>query len=318
MKGIHNYFSISTVHKNLEDMDFVPGSILFHGQQDEERSFLSGKLTEKNVQLEIVSIEETDNQEISIFISDQEKTLSLRSQTDAIWLIDLLEKKNVYLDITGLTHSTWAWMVRALLSRKEGETFVLYSEPMEYKFHDNPVDGQIFDLSNKISGVSPLPGFVRLGTYNAENSIFMPLLGFEGTRLSYIIEDVQPLPENTFPVVGIPGFKHDYPFFTYQGNKNVLEREGIWKNRRYEQANCPVSIYILGTRLLEDNPMMALRIAPIGTKPHALGAVLLKLTNPNRVDLVYDHPIRKKKRTKGRSNTICYRLSPFKEKIVLT
>jgi len=60
-----------------------------------------------------------------------------------------------------------------------------------------------------------------------------------------------------------------------------------------------------------------LRIAPIGTKPHSLGAVLLKIAYPSRVDLIYDHPIRKKGRTKGKSKTLCYWLNPFNEVITL-
>ncbi len=314
MKGIFSYFSVSTVYEKFEDIQYLSESILFHGIQSEERSNVS--LVESQPNVSVFAIEELDSQQISISIEGTNKNLSLRSLNDSLDLSNFLEGKSIYLDITGLTHSTWAWFVKSLLLRKEGETFVLYSEPLEYRFHDNPVDGQIFDLSNKITGIAPLPGFLKLGTYTSENFIFMPLLGFEGTRLSHIIEDVQPLPDQTFPVFGVPGFRYDFPFHSYHGNKNVLERDGIWRNMRYEKANCPASIYVLGKELLDEYPNKTLRIAPIGTKPHALGAILLKLIHPERVDLVYDHPIRQKRRTNGRSNTICYRLNPFKEKII--
>ena len=311
MTGIYNYFSISKVYKDYADIEYKSESILFHGIQDEER----GSISVGNSEIEISVIEELDNQEINISINSVNERISLRSRNDSNKLTNALEGKPVYLDMTSLTHSTWAWVVKALLLREKGDTYVLYSEPLEYKFHDNPVDGQIFDLSNKITGIAPIPGFLKLGTYTSNNFIFMPLLGFEGTRLSHIIEDVQPVPDQTFPVFGVPGFRYDFPFHSYQGNKNVLERDGIWRNMRYEQANCPASIYVLGLELLRENPEKTLRIAPIGTKPHALGAVLLKLIYPDRVDLIYDHPIRQKKRTNGRSNTICYRLNPFKEEI---
>jgi hypothetical protein len=311
MKGIYNYFSISKVYKNYEDVEYQAESILFHGTQNEERSNISLG----NSKIEVSIIEELENQEINILVDTINEKISLRSLNDSKKLTHALEGRSVYLDITSLTHSTWAWVVKSLLLRDKGDTFVLYSEPLEYKFHDNPVDGQIFDLSNKIAGIAPIPGFLKLGTYTPDNFIFMPLLGFEGTRLSHIIEDVQPLPDQTFPVFGVPGFRYDFPFHSYHGNKNVLERDGIWRNMRYEQANCPASIYVLGLELLNENPYKTLRIAPIGTKPHALGAILLKLIYPERVDLIYDHPIRQNKRTHGRSNTICYRLNPFKEKI---
>src|SRR5690606_19294701 len=108
------------------------------------------------------------------------------------------------------THSTWAWIVRAMLNREKGLFYAIYSEPSEYKFHAAPFDGQIFDLSEKITGIQPLPGFARLTQYDKE-FIFLPLLGFEGARLAHIIEDVQPSREHTYPVIGVPGFKHDFP-----------------------------------------------------------------------------------------------------------
>jgi hypothetical protein len=52
-----------------------------------------------------------------------------------------------------------------------------------------------------------------------------------------------------------------------------------------------------------------LQIAPIGTKPHALGAVLFCLSRPRSVELVYDHPIRKLGRTTGASRLLVYDVS---------
>jgi hypothetical protein len=57
------------------------------------------------------------------------------------------------------------------------------------------------------------------------------------------------------------------------------------------------------------NPVDLLKIAPIGTKPHALGAVLFCLSRPDSVELVYDHPIRKANRTIGASRLLVYTIS---------
>lgn len=313
MRGIANYFSVSTEYKDAIDIAFPTGSLLFHGASHEERSQLSTEFAIKHPHVQIVFIDEFDTQEIIFHYPTFDKRASLRSLHDADEFMNDMEGNHIYIDITGLTHSVWAWMVRAMLLRKKGNFFVLYSEPTEYKFHQAPFDGQIFDLSEKISGIAPLPGLARLTRYTSDGFIFMPLLGFEGARLAHIFEDVQPSREYTFPVIGVPGFRHDFPFFAYQGNKLTLERESIWKNWRYEKANCPSSIYILGKDILTNFPDKELRIAPIGTKPHALGAVLLKLIYPTRVDIIYDHPIRKSGRTKGKSKTLCYRLNPFTE-----
>jgi hypothetical protein len=316
MKAIADYFSVSSEYQDISEIPFPEGSVLLHGANHEERSLLSKDFEIRNPNVNIVFIDEFEDENIKLSPFEAEDTLNLRSRSDSDKFTRYLDGKNVYIDITGLTHSVWAWIVRSMLLRENGTFFVIYSEPGEYRLHDSPLDGQIFDLSEKIVGISPLPGLALLTRFTSDNFLFMPLLGFEGARLAHIMEDVQPIRELTFPVIGVPGFQHEYPFYTYQGNRLPLDRDEIWMNWRYEKANCPASIYILGETLLSEYPAKKLRIAPIGTKPHALGAVLLKLAYPSKVDIVYDHPIRKKGRTKGTSKTLCYCLDPFKEVII--
>jgi hypothetical protein len=315
MRGITSYFSVTKEYEDISDVEFNSGSILLHSMSTEERSKLSSEFKFRHADIHLIYLEEITNQSIKFAFNTTDYVLSLRSKNDSNKLTALLENKAVYLDITGLTHSSWAWILRAALARKTGDLWVIYSEPEEYKFHDAPLEGQIFDLSEKILGIAPLPGFARLRRDERGSFIFMPLLGFEGVRLAHIIESVQPSRQLTFPVFGVPGFKHDYPFHSYHGNRIILEREGIWRNWRYEKASCPESIYVLGKNLLEEYKDILLRIALIGTKPHSLGAVLLKLYNPDKVDLIYDHPVRKVGRTKGRSKTNCYWITPFTEEI---
>ena len=40
-------------------------------------------------------------------------------------------------------------------------------------------------------------------------------------------------------------------------------------------------------------------VAPIGTKPHAIGAILYAIKNPTKVELLYDNPKRSVQRTEG-------------------
>ena len=54
-----------------------------------------------------------------------------------------------------------------------------------------------------------------------------------------------------------------------------------------------------------------MKIAPIGTKPHALGAFLFPLKTSRRVEFVYDFPIRKRNRTIGTGKVFVYRISEF-------
>ncbi|MBJ7547488.1 hypothetical protein JHC42_11630, partial [Pseudomonas sp. OA3] len=211
-------------------------------------------------------------------------------------------------DITGLTHSVWAGILKSAILAKL-EVLVVYVEPDVYSRSSAPVEGQIYDLSASIQGISPLPGFATLSSRNSDLFTFVPLLGFEGPRLRYIVEQIQPGYEFITPIVGSPGFKPWYVFETYIGNKGTLTETSAWQAVRYAPANCPFSCYYLLEEISRDNQDRALKIALIGTKPHALGAVLFTLTSTTSVELVHDHPIRKAGRTGGTARLLVYHVS---------
>ena len=69
----------------------------------------------------------------------------------------------------------------------------------------------------------------------------------------------------------------EYPFYAYHGNRSALTETQAWKDVRFAIANCPFSLYYLLEDVAYDYPGDMLKIAPIGTKPHALGAILFAL-----------------------------------------
>jgi hypothetical protein len=235
--------------------------------------------------------------------------ISLRSELEiqTLWK-DAAPGVKVYIDITGLTHSVWAGILKAALSAKL-EVLAVYVEPDMYSRSAAPVEGQIYDLSTSIQGISPLPGFATLSSRNSEKFTFIPLLGFEGPRLRYIVEQIQPGYEYITPIVGSPGFKPWYVFETYVGNKGALTETEAWQAIRYAPANCPFSCFYLLEEIAKDSAGQSLKIALIGTKPHALGAVLFTLANSTPVELVHDHPIRKAGRTGGTARLLVYHVS---------
>ena len=50
-------------------------------------------------------------------------------------------------------------------------------------------------------------------------------------------------------------------------------------------------------------------IAPIGTKPHAIGAILYAIKHMAKVELLYDNPIRSVHRTEGIGRVIVCNVS---------
>ena len=107
-----------------------------------------------------------------------------------------------------------------------GRAFCVYVEPGDYRFSVAPTEGTIFDLSDSILGIRPLPGFASLMDVADEDALFVPLLGFEGTRFAHIMDSVQPGRDRVFPVIGVPGFRPEYPFYTYWGNRGSVNGYG--------------------------------------------------------------------------------------------
>lgn len=232
---------------------------------------------------------------------------SLRSVADLSGLLDAVSHKAVYLDITGLPHHVWAPLVRSIRMRHE-PSFVVYVEPGDYRFSASPTDVTLFDLSEKIQGVAPLPGFVTLRA-RSDDGCFVPLLGFEGARFAFILEVVQPKRENIVPIIGVPGFRAEYPFYSYLGNRLQLTQTRAWHNVMFAAANCPFAAYHAIASIAAEYPGRRIQIGLIGTKPHALGAVLYYLDHPDETELLHDHPVRKALRTEGVSRLCVYDLS---------
>ena len=161
--------------------------------------------------------------------------------------------------------------------------------------------------TDKFTEISSFPGFTRLESTDDESkTCFVPLLGFEGNRLAHAIEKIDPPVEKIFPVVGAPGFRADFPFNTYIGNRGSLSRDGLWKRVRFAIANSPTSAMERLRAIEHEYPDHLLKIAPLGTRPHALGAVLFALNGGPKVELVYDNPTPATQRSDGTGDILVY------------
>ena len=215
----------------------------------------------------------------------------------------------IYLDVTGLEHHVWSPLLRGMYVGTT-QSYCVYAEPGDYRFSEQPTEARIFDLSEEIGGIRPLPGFVSLST-EGDDFLFVPLLGFEGARLTYMIEQAQPNQRRICPVVGVPGFRPEYPFYSYIGNGLPLRQTRAWQNVRFAPANCPFSLYLMLDRVAQENSRRFMKVAPIGTKPHAVGAVLYYLRRPSETEILYDHPVRREHRTFGTSRICLYDVTSF-------
>ena len=237
-----------------------------------------------------------------------ESTLNLRGGSQLRTFLLKTKSRVIYLDITGLPHHVWAPLLRAAVAIPKVVS-VVYVEPRSYTFSSTPTEAEIFDLSEAIHGILPLPGFGVLNEpENEETVVFVPFLGFEGHRLAYVLEQVQPPRRNIVPIIGVPGFMPEFPFHAYLGNRNILAHSSLHTQIRLGVANSAFDAFYLLQEIAIDYPQHLMKVAPIGTKPHALGAVLFTLWTCRPVEIVYDHPIRKPNRTIGSANILVYEI----------
>lgn len=214
----------------------------------------------------------------------------------------------VAVDLTSLEHRVWAPLVRALIDQQR--SFVaLYAEPDDYRKTDD-LPGAVYDLSTT-RGIEPLPGFARISRRREDRGDFAPLLGFEGARLGHIFDQEDVEVARTSPIVGSPGFRMEYPGYTFVANRDTLALDRMDQRVEFARASCPFEAYRALERVHDRVRNRHLRIAPIGTKPHALGAVLYAINHADTAELVYDHPKRSQGRTRGTRGVYVYEVSDF-------
>lgn len=291
--------------------EFIPtdGSAYIYGTTTEPRSEFADDVQARAEGVQFYKITSEDRFYFECDVENGTK-VSLRNKQSLHDFLEMIGENTLYVDITGLGHATWAAIIRCALELGKIVRAV-YLEPSTYLRTLEPKLGDIFDLSHKIQGISPLPMFPTFGDFEDEKSCFVPLLGFEGTRFAYMFEKVQPEERKTYPIIGAPGFRQEYPFSSYLGNANPLQRSESYTRLRFAKSNCPFSLYYQISQISEELGDHVMKLGLVGTKPHSLGAILYAIRHQDRTEIIYDHVIRKAGRTTGIDRCLVYGISEF-------
>ncbi|WP_022687643.1 hypothetical protein [Sphingomonas phyllosphaerae] len=299
----------TTEHDSAGDVQLPYGGSYLFSVTDEPRSAVAGWLAARFTATRFVQLAERTSGKLETDLIGH-TDIGLRSRTAIEAFVAALPKP-IHIDMTGLGHSLWAPLVR--VCAEAGVPFnVLYLEPGSYSASAQSGSGVIYDLSERIEGIRPIPLFAKLADRRREDACFVPLLGFEGARFKHMLNEVDPSKDKVFPIIGAPGFVPHYTLDALVLNADGLEQDkASIRNIRYAKSNCPFSLH----RELEEVARLApddlLRLGLIGTKPHALGAVLFAIANNERSEIVYDHARRKAGRTRGASKCLVYAVSEF-------
>ena len=296
--------------KSFAVSDFSNDSkIVVSGNATETRGSLPiwSKLREQSPE-RLVLVEPTDDEMALITtLSGESVSTSLR---DSDALSSVLATDKLLIDVSGLPHHVWAPLLKAARGTSN-QLRVLYAEPEAYRFHPSPSSSTLFELSEEFGGIGPLPGFAHLsGPENEQQTLFVPMLGFEGSRPESLLMHINP-PPRIIPIVGVPGFQMHFPTYTIACNRELLVEYGAQSEIRLARASCPFEAYNVLKQIQRDYPDYYIYLAPVGTKPHSLAAVWFSLDNPNTTEIIFDHPTRKKGRTIGVGTVHIYDFGAF-------
>jgi len=156
---------------------------------------------------------------------------------------------------------------------------VLYTEPMSYIFNKGHYHSGYGQLS-----VMEVPGYPGLNT-RATEKVLVILLGFEGDLSSFITEDVAS--DKIILVNGFPAYSQYFKDLSIIKNERLLGNVGT--KIEYVKANNPFETFNLLETFKKEHPDAFFNIAPLGSKPMALGACLFSLLDES-VRIVYPLP----------------------------
>jgi hypothetical protein len=314
------YYNIESLlsHQDFKDsLDFV-----FIGNSNEQRSLkvhslLSDRLKAKkisvnyDIEFEKFSLVEF-KQDFKVRNENLEST-GLNLVQDLIPQLNSIgvNNKTLLVDITSIKHP---FLFYLLLIFKRNfnikKLFICYSEPESYSKNESDIKNGIFDLTERFCEISSIPGFLRLSDYSKEK-ILVALMGFEGNRFNKAFNEINPAPRKTHAIVGFPSFFPSWQYWVYSQNQNVLEQSKAYSLMHRVTANEPFGVYNILEKLKINNLENEMYIAPIGTKPHSLGACMFAIDNTD-VQIYYDFPsYGKKLRTKGVGQSFVYNLTDF-------
>ena len=221
--------------------------------------------------------------------------------------IESIDTNSILIEATTLS---FAEILYILDAANQNDTVrkiqILYIEPKEYKFHNSSVTTyDEFSLSDKFQQYPPLPGY----TINAEldNIDLVAFLGFEKTRLGQIFAQEETIYQNFTPVIPLPGFLPGWENRSINNHLKFFSPKYSFSDLKYVSANNPYQAYTLLVKIA--NSQKKFRLAPIGTKPNAIGCAVFSVNyKDENFGVLYDFPIKSKKRSNGIGKIHIYNL----------
>lgn len=308
---LNSDYIYSQTYNALEEIEIPRDALYIYGNSPEVRTNLGGSFLKK---IDTAPLEIKEENEDVIKLLPCENVLNLRQLDSLVEFFRENKSNDIYIDVSGLSCRICAPLLHALSKLKTERSLkikIVYTEPNHYIIENFKKEGHYQNLSERLGGILPLPTLSTIFPVS-EKIIFIPFLGFEGGRLAHIFDNA--LAEEKckiFPVIGLSGYRPEYPSVAYWGNRYPIIEHDCWASIKYATANSICDSLILLNQIRDKHKDYFFKIAPIGTKPHAIASILHKIQYPNLVEIIFDNPIRSIQRTSGRGKVTITDISHF-------
>jgi hypothetical protein len=184
-------------------------------------------------------------------------------------------KKSFAIDISCFTKPYFFYLLKYVHERISiSSPTVFYTEPFSYKFPKKGLFSSYHETEGPIK-IEEIPGFNGIRERGGDK-VLIVLLGFESESLDEIDLDVSP--NKSFFVNGFPSYVPKFKDISLVVNENFTgNKDNIIL---YSRANNPFEVFNLLEKVKKNFNNAFINIAPLGTKPMALGACLFAIHNP--------------------------------------
>jgi len=278
---------ISLSGTSAADLSIPDDIVLLHGEELDERGRSACGCAPMNARVKL----SFGVDDMSLTVGNETKSSDL-----AVELIGEYDSRKVFLEATTLGFAELFCAVNALLSGGATTVNIIYVEPAEYTRVSKGADQ--FALSEPTRGYRAIPNaIVDLSGEEVEAGVFF--LGFESERLDRALEEYQMISSKDVKLVfGIPAYHPGWELDAIIPHLPALEQHKLQLD--YCSANDPEAAFECLERTRDtlgaDKRMF---VAPIGPKPCGIASAIFASVYPEQVGLLFDHPRRKDKRSKG-------------------
>jgi hypothetical protein len=289
MTSVAGFLSRSA--ENLAQLELDSDCVLFHGDPIDTR----GELAVSFDKLDIERIRTVyDVEKMTLYLNDHE----IGADQCAEFFSKYSKLSTVILEATTLGFAELFSAIRALISCGCQRLEIIYVEPANYS--RETASAEQFALSDLITGYHPIPhSVVDLTADDLEAGVFF--LGFESERLDRAVNEYQMIVSKEIKVVfGIPAFQPGWEL------NSIVPHIPLLSERRFDIAYCAANDPEAAYECLESTRSSLshgkrMFVAPIGTKPCGIASAVFASLYPDQVGLLFDHPKKRSKRSKGSS-----------------